>query len=166
VELSSVPLNGDGPFKAFGMPGGATVARRPSSRGGDHGNIFATTTVAPCPATTLPPARSRYGTPQAIDLHGDFALQIRLRLASLSRSGVFRARTRTRSWRDQDVQQPTSFVWSPTRPPNRLCLRRRSPIHASSTWSGCWLDRLHGTSFKPKQTTGRETASRSKEVAS
>ena len=166
MELSSVPLNGDGPFKAFGMPGGATVARRPSSRGGDHRNIFATTTVAPCPATTLPPARSRYDTPQAIDLQGDFVLPIHLRLASLSRSGVFRARTRTRSWRDQDVQQPKSFVWSPTWPANRLCLRRRSPIHAWSIWSGCWRDKPRGTSSKPKQIAGRETASRSKEVAS
>lgn len=59
-------------------------------------------------------------------------------------------------------QQPKSFVWSPARPANRLCLRRRSPIDASSIWSGCWRDRPHGISFKPKRIARRETASRSK----
>jgi hypothetical protein len=166
VELSSVPVNDDGPFKAFGMPGFATVTRRPSSEGGDHNNIFATTTAARHPTTTLTTARFRCNTPQPIDLQYNFILPMRRHPASLSRSGVFRARTRTRSWRDRDVQQPKSFVWSPTRPANRLCLRRRSPIHASSIWSGCWRGRPHGTSFKPKQIAGRETASRSKEVAS
>ena len=166
MELSSVPANDDGPFKAFGMPGVATVTGRPSSKGGDHNNIFATTTVARLLATTLAAARRRFRTLQAIDLHNVFFLSMRRHLASLSRSGAFRARTRTRSWRDQDVQQPKSFVWSPTRPANRLCLCRRSPIHASSIWSGCWRDRPHGTSFKPKRIAGRETASQSKGVAS
>lgn len=165
MELLSVPANDDGPFEAFGMPGVATVTGRPSSEGGDHKNIFATTTVARPPTTTLTTAGRRCGTPQDIDFKHAFALPIRRLLASLSRSGVFRARTRMRSWRDRDVQQPKSFVWPPTRPANRLCLCRRSPIHASSIWSGCWRDRPHGTSSKPKQIAGRETASRTKEVA-
>lgn len=165
MELLSVPANENGPSQAFGAPAVAIMARRPSPKGGDHKNIIATVAVDPCPATTLPPASIRSIATQAIDLQRLFALPARYHLASLSRSGVFRARTRTRTWRDQDVQQPTSFVWSPTRPANRLCLRRRSPIHASSIWSGCWRDRLHETSFRLKQTTGRETASRNKEVA-
>lgn len=166
MKLLSVPANQDGLFQAFGVPTVAIVTRRPSSKGGDHKNIIATTMVDLCPATTLPAARIRLDTPQAIDLQYIYTLPTRYHLASSSRSGMFRARTRTRSWRDRDVQQPTSFVWSPTWPANRLCLRRPSPTHASSISSGCWRDRPRGTSFKPKQTTGRETASRSKEVAS
>lgn len=165
MEVLSVPANEDGPSHAFGVLAVAIMTRRPSSKKGDHKNIIATMAVDPCLATTLLPASTRPSATQAIDLHCIFILPTRHHLASLSRSGVFRARTRTRTWRDQDIQQPTSFVWSPTRPANRLCLRRRSPIRASSTWSGCWRDRPHGTSFKPKQTTGRETASRSKVVA-
>lgn len=49
---------------------------------------------------------------------------------------------------------------------DRPCLRRRSQIHASSILSDYWRDRPRGTSFKPKQIAGSETASRSKEVAS
>ena len=166
MEVLSVPANEDGPSHAFGVLAVAIMTRRPSSKRGDHKYIIATMAIAPRTATTLPPASTRPSATQAIDLQCIFTLPRRRHLASLSRSGVFRARTRTRSWRDQDVQQPTSFVWSPTWPANRLCLRRPSPIHASSIWSGCWRDRPRGTSFKPKQTTGRETASRSKEVAS
>jgi hypothetical protein len=166
VELLSTPINKDGPSQAFGLPAVATVTGRPSSNDGDHKYIIATMAIDPRTATTLPPASTRPRATQAIDFQYIFILPRRHHLASLSRSGVFRARTRTRSWRDQNVQQPTSFVWSPTRSANRPCLRRRSPIHTSSTWSGCWRDRPHGTSFKPKQTTGRETASRSKDVAS
>jgi hypothetical protein len=166
VELLSVPANEDGPPHALGVVAVAIMTRRPSSKEGDHKYIIATMAIDPRTATTLPAASIRSGAKQAIDLQYVFVLPTSYRLASLSRSGVFRARTRTRSWRDQDVQQPTSFVWSPTRPANRPCLRRRSPIHALSTWSGCWRVRPHGTSFKPNQTTGRETASRSKEVAS
>jgi hypothetical protein len=143
----------------------ATTTRRDNVGRGDHENIFGTLEPVSSRATTPALATVRCASLQAIDLQSVFLLPTRYHLASLSRSGMFRARTRTRSWRDRDVQQPTSFVWSPTRPVSRLCLRRRSPIHASSTWSGCWHDRLHGTSFKPKQTTGCETASRSKEVA-
>ena len=163
MELLSVPANENGPSQTFGVPAVAILARRPSPKGGDHKNIIATIAVDPCPATTLPPASIRSISTQAIDLQELYLLPMRYHLASLSRSGVFRARTRTRSWRDRDVQQPESFVWSPTRPANRL--RRRSPIHASSIWSGCWRNRPRGTSFKPKQTAGRETASRNKEVA-
>jgi hypothetical protein len=166
VKLLSVPAGEDGLPEAFGMPGIATVMRRPPSKEGDHKNIVATTVVDLCAPTTLPPASIRYDAPQAIDSQYVSHLQTGRHAASLSRSGVFRTRTRTRSWRDRDVQQSESFVWSPTRPANRRCLRRRSPIHASSIWSGCWRDRPRGTSFKPKQTTGRETASRSNEVAS
>lgn len=137
---------------------------RPDMR--DHENFCSALGFVLSRVTTTPLAAFRLVSLQAIDLQELSILSTRHHLASLSRSGVFRARTRTRSWRDRDVQQPKSFVWSPTRPANRLCLRRRSPIHASSIWSGCWRDRPHGTSFKPKQTTGRETASRSKEVAS
>ncbi len=166
MEVLSVPANEDGPSHAFGVSAVAIMTRRPSFKEGDHKYIIATMAIDPRTATTLPPARTRLGSTQAIDLQYIFILPTRHQLASLPRSGVFRARTRTRTWRDRDVQQPTSFVWSPTRPANRLCLRRRSPIHASSIWSDCWRDRLHGTSFRLKQTTGRETASRSKEVAS
>lgn len=163
MELILVPANENGLSK---VPGDAIMARRSPSKEGDHKNIIAATTVALLPATTLPPVSTRSDTLQSIDIQQLFILPTHRHLASLSRSGVFRARTRTRSWRDRDVQQPKSFVWSPTRPANRLCLRRRSPILASSIWSGCWPDRPHGTSFKPKQTAGSEIASRSKEVAS
>jgi len=166
VELLSVPANEDGPSHGFGVLAVAITTRRPSSKEGDHKYIIATMAIDPRTAATLPPANIRSGATQAIDLQYISTLPTRHYLASLPRSGVFRARTRTRSWRDRDVQQPKSFVWSPTRPANRLCLRRRSPIHASSIWSGCWRDRPHGTSFKPKLIAGRETASRSKEVAS
>jgi hypothetical protein len=165
VEALSAPASEDGPSHAFGALAVAIVTRRPSSNEGDHKYILATMAIDPRTATTLPPASTRPGAAQAIDLQHLFLLPTSYRLASLSRSGVFRARTRTRTWRDQDVQQPTSFVWSPTRPASRLCLRRRNPIHASPIWSGCWRDRLHGTLFKPKRIAGRETASRNKEVA-
>lgn len=165
MELLSARVKEDGLTKAFGMPAGATVTRSPSFEGGDHKNIIATTTVDRCPATTLLPACIRSDAPQAVDLQCIFILPMRRHLASLSRSGVFRARTR-RSWRDRDVQRPKSFVWSPVRPANQLYLRRRSPIRASSIWSGCWRDRPRGTLFKPKQIAGSEIASRSKEVAS
>jgi hypothetical protein len=164
VELLSVSANENGPSQAFGVPAVAIMARRPSPKGRDNKNIIAAMAVDPSLATTLQPVRTRSIAPQAIDLQYVSGLPTRYQLASLSRGGVFRARTGTRSWRDRDVQKPKSFVWSSTRPANRLCLRRRSPIHASSIWSGCWRDRPHGTSFKLKQTTGRETASRSKEV--
>jgi hypothetical protein len=132
----------------------------------DHRNVFGALGFVLSRATTSPLAALCPTSLQAIDLQDIFVLQTRHHLASLSRSGVFRAKTWTRSWRDRDVQQPKSFVWSPTRPANRLCLRRRSPIHASLIWSGCWRDRPHGTSFKPKRIAGRETASQSKGVAS
>jgi hypothetical protein len=144
----------------------AMTARRDGVGGGDHENIFDSLGFVSSRATTPILAAFRSDSPQATDLQVISLLQTRRHLASLSRSGVFRTRTRTRSWRDRDVQQPKSFVWSPTRPANRLCLCRRSPILVSSIWSGCWPDRPRGTSFKPKQTAGRETASRSKEVAS
>ena len=166
MKLLSNPADEDGLPEAFGVPGVATVMRRPPHKEGDHKNIFAATVADACAAATLRPARLRSKTPQAIDLEDTFLLSTRRYLAPLSRCGVSRARTRTRSWRDQDAQQPKSFEWSPTRPASRLCPRPRSPIHASSTWSGCWRDRPHGTLFKPKQIAGRETASRSKEVAS
>ena len=166
MKLLSIPASEAVLPKAFRVPGATAVTRRPSSKEGDHKNIIATMAVDPFPATTLPPASIRSSATQTIELQYISTLPTRYHLASLSRSGVFRARTRTRSWRDQEQQQQKSFVWSPTRPANQLCLRRRSPIHISSIWSGCWRDRPHGTSFKPKQTTGRETASRSKEVAS
>lgn len=165
MELLSIAANENGPSHAFGVPAVAIMARRPSPNGEDHKNIIATMAIDARTATTLPPASIHSDATQAIDLQCVFILPTRRHLASLSRSGVFRARARTRTWHDQDVQRPTSFVWSPTRPANRLCLPRRSPIRASSIWSGCWRDRLHGTSFRLKQTTGRETASRSKEVA-
>ena len=149
MEVLSVPANQDGPYQTFGMPAVAIVTRRPSSKEGDHKYIIATMAIDPRTAPTLPPASTRPGATQAIDLKYVFALPTSCRLASLSRSGVFRART-----------------WSPTRPANRLCLRPRSQILASSIWSVCWPGRPHVTSFKPKQTAGRETASRSKEVAS
>lgn len=101
------------------MPGVVTATTRPSPNRGDHKNIIATTTVDPCPATTPPAASIRSDTPQGINLPHISTVPTRRHLASLSRSGVFRARTRTRSWRDRDVQQPKSFVWSPTRPANR-----------------------------------------------
>lgn len=165
MKLSSIPAEEASLLKAFRVPRVTTVTMRPSSKEGDHKNIIATMAVDPCPATTLPPASILFGATQAIDLQNTSTLPTRYHLPSLSRSGVFRARTRTRSWRDRDVQQPKSFVWSPTRPANQPCLRRPSPIHASSIWSGCWHDRPHGTSFKPKRITGSETASRNKEVA-
>jgi hypothetical protein len=166
VKLLSIPAGEDCLPEAFGVPGVAVVRRRPSFKRVDHKNIIATTPVDPYPAATLPTASIRSDAPQGIDLQYFSSLQTRRHLASLSRSGVFRARARTRSWRDRDVQQPKSFVWSPTRPANRLYVRRRSPIHASSIWSDCWRDRLHGTLSKPKRIAGSETASRSKEVAS
>jgi hypothetical protein len=166
VKLLSIPAGEGGLPKAFRVPGVAIMRRRPSFKEDDHKNIIATTAVDQYPATTLPPARICSNAPQGIDLQYISALPMRRHLASLSRSGVFRARARTRSWRDRDVQQPKSFVWSPTRPANRLYVRRRSPIHASSIWSNCWRDRLHGTLFKPKRIAGSGTASRSKEVAS
>lgn len=165
MKLLSIPAGEDGLPKAFRVPGVATAMRRPSSKEGDHKNIIATTTVDPCAATTLPAASIRSDAPQAIDLQKIYALPMRRHLASLLRSGISRARTRAQSWRDRDVQQPKSFVSSPTRPANRLCLRRRSPTHASSIWSDCWRDRPHGTSFKPKRITERLTASRNKGVA-
>ncbi len=61
MELLSAPVNEDGPSKAFGMPGVAAVTRRPSSKGGAHKNIIATTMVDPRPAATLPPASTRPG---------------------------------------------------------------------------------------------------------
>ena len=54
MELLSAPVNDDGPSKAFGMPGVATVTRRPSSKGGAHKNI-ATTMVDPRPPLRCPP---------------------------------------------------------------------------------------------------------------
>ena len=166
MELLSVSPNEDGPSKAWVPRGVATMTRRPSSKGGDHKNIMATTTVDPCPADALSPATIRSDAPQAIDLQYIFILPMHRYWASLSRSGVFRARTRTRSWRDRDVQQRNSFLWSLTRPANRLRFRHQNPIHASSIWSDCWRDRPRGTSFEPKLIAGRETAFRSKEVAS
>ncbi len=147
------------------MVASAMTTRRDSVEGSDHENIFGALGFVLSRATTPIFPAPRSIPLQVIDLQAVSLLPRRDYLASLFRSGVFRARTRTRTWRDRDVQQPTSFVWSPTRPVNRLCLRRRSPIHASSIWSDCWRDRLHGTSFRLKQTTGRETASRNKEVA-
>ncbi len=166
MELLSVSPNEEGPSKAWVPRGGATMTRRPSSKGGNHKNIMATTTVDPRPAAALLPASIRSDAPQAIDLQYIFTLATRCCWASLSRSGLFRARTRTRSWRDPDVQQPNSFLWSPTRPANRLHLRHQNPIHASSIWSDCWRDRPRGTSFEPKLIAGRKTTFRSKEVAS
>ena len=166
MELLSVSPNEDGLSKVWVPPGDATMTRRPSSKGGDHKNIMATTTVDPRPAAALSPARIRSDSPQAIDLQYIFTLPTRCCWASSSRSGVFRARTRTRSWRDRDVQQRNSFLWSLTRPANRLRFRHQNPIHASSIWSDCWRDRPRGTSFEPKLIAGRETAFRSKEVAS
>jgi hypothetical protein len=165
VEVLSVRANEDGPSQAFWGPAVAIVTRRPSSKEGNHKYIFATMAIDPRTVTTLPPASARPKPTQAIDLEYFFSLPKRYHLASLSRSGVFRTRTRTRPWRDRDIQQPKRFAWWPTPPTNRLCLRHRSPILVSSIWSGCSPDRPHGTSFKPKETTGRETASRSKEVA-
>ncbi len=160
-------LMGEDGFRvAFGVPSVPAVRRRAASKGGDHKNIFTTTVADGYAPAARSPAHPRSGATQPIDFKHTSPLQTRCHLPSLSRSGVFRVRTGTRSWRDRDVQQPKSFVWSPMRLANRLCLRRRSPIHASSIWSGCWHDRPHGTSFKPKQTAGRETASRIKEVAS
>lgn len=160
------PAGEDGLPKAFRVPSAATVMRRLLSKTDNHKNIFATRAGDPRPATTLLPASARSDATQTIDLQCISILPTRRHLASLSRSEVFRARTRTGSWRDRDVQQPKSFVSSPTRAANRLCLRRRSPIHALSIWSGCWRAKPHGILFKPKQIAGRETASRSKEVAS
>jgi hypothetical protein len=135
VEVLSVRANEDGPSQAFWVPAVAIVTRRPSSKEGNHEYIFATMAIDPRTVTTLPPASARPSAMQAIDLEYFFALPTRYHLASLSRSGVFRTRTRTRSWRDRDVQQPKSFAWSPTPPANRLCLRHRSPILVSSIWS-------------------------------
>ncbi|RKD50381.1 MULTISPECIES: hypothetical protein [unclassified Rhizobium] len=149
MELVSVPANEDGPSHGFGVLAIAIMTRRPSFKEGDDKNTIATMAIDPRTAATLSTACIRSGAKQAIDLKYVFALPTSCRLASLSRSGVFRART-----------------WSPTRPANRLCLRPRSQILASSIWSVCWPGRPHVTSFKPKQTAGRETASRSKEVAS
>jgi hypothetical protein len=158
--------SGSGIGEDIGMLTSAMTTRRVNAGAGNHENIFGAPGFVLSRAIARLLAASRHAPLQAIDLQDISPLPTRRHLASLSRSGVFRARMRTRSWRDRDVQQPTSFVWSPTRPANRLCLRRRSPILALSIWSGCWRDRLHGTSFKLKQTTGCETASRSKEVAS
>jgi hypothetical protein len=166
VKLPSIPAREKGRTKAFGVPRAAAVMRRPSSKADNHKNIIATTAVDPSRSTTPPLTSIGSDALQAIYLQFVSTLQTHRHLASLSRSRVFRAWTRTRSWRDRDVQQPKSFVWSPTRPTNRLCLRSRSPIRALSIWSGCWHDRPHVTSFKRNQPTGRETASRSKEVAS
>jgi len=160
-EVFSIPAGEDGLPEGPRASRVATVTRRPSSKDGDHKNIVATMAVDPCPATTLAPASTRPSAPQGIDLKRPAFLPTHYHAASLSRSGVFHARARTRSWRDRDVQQPKSFVWSLTRPANRLYARRRSPIHASSIWSDCWRDRLHGTLFKPKRIAGSETASRS-----
>lgn len=165
MKLSSIPAGEADLSKALRVPGAGMVTRHPSSEASDHKNIIATMAVDPCRVTTLPLACIRSDATQVIDLQYISLLPARFHLASLSRSGVLRARTRTQSWRDQDVQQPKSFVWSPMRPTNWLCLRRRSPIHASLIWFDCSRDRPHGTSFKPKLIAGRETASRSKEVA-
>lgn len=166
MKPSSIPAGEDGLPKAFRVPRAAIVMRRPPSKADNHKNIFATMAGDPCPATMLLPASARSDATQAIDLQCISILPTRHHLASLSRSEGFLARTRTRSWRDRDVQQPKRFVWLPTRAANRLSLRRLSPIHALSIWSGCWRARPHGILFKPKRIAGRETASRSKEDAS
>ena len=143
----------------------AMTTRRDGAGGGDHKNILCSLGFVSSRVTTPILAAFRSASPQAADLQATSLLSRRYHLASLSRSGVFRARTRTPSSRGRDVQQPKSFVWSPTRPANRQCPRRRSPIYASSILSDYWCDRPRGTSLKPKQIAGSETASRSKEVA-
>jgi hypothetical protein len=76
----------------------------------DHRNVFGALGFVLSRATTSPLAALCPTSLQAIDLQDIFVLQTRHHLASLSRSGVFRAKTWTRSWRDRDVQQPKSFV--------------------------------------------------------
>jgi hypothetical protein len=132
----------------------------------DHEIFFAALGFVLSRATTTSLAALRSDPLQPLDLQDTWLLPTLRNLSSLPRCGAIRTGTRTRSWRDRDVQLPKSFMWSLTRPANRLCPYRRSPIHASSIWSGFWRDRPHVTSSKPKQTTGRETASRSKEVVS
>lgn len=148
------------------MSASMIMARQQCVAASDQENIFSTPNLVWLRAIARILAGIRLTSPQAVDIQEFYLLPQRQCMPSLSRSGVFRARTRTRSWRDRDVQQPQNFVWSPTRPTNRLCLRRRNPIRVSSIWSGCWRDRPHGTLFKPRLTTGSETASRSKEAAS
>jgi hypothetical protein len=60
----------------------------------------------------------------------------------------------------------TSPLLAALRPisPQPAVLRRRSPIHALSIWSGCWRDKPRGTSFEPKRMAGNATASPSKEA--
>ena len=165
MKLSSIPAGEAGLPKAFGVPGVAIVTRRPSSKAGDHKNIIATMAVDPCPATTLLPAGIRSDATQVLIYNTFFACQHAITWHHCREADI------PREDKDAIVARPRrttaeSFVWSPTRPANRLCLHRRSPIHASSIWSGCWRDRLHGTSFKPKRIAGSETASQNKEVAS
>ena len=76
----------------------------------DHRNVFGALGFVLSRATTSPLAALCPTSLQVIDLQDIFVLQTRHHLASLSRSGVFRAKTWTRSWRDRDVQQPKSFV--------------------------------------------------------
>ena len=98
AELVSVPANEDGPSHGFGVLAVAIMTRRPSFEEGDYKYIIATMAIDPRTATTLPPASIRSDAKQAIDLQYVFILPTRHHLASLSRSGVFRARTRTRTW--------------------------------------------------------------------
>lgn len=143
-------------LRHFWIPGGCHRDKTPSFQGGDRKNFIATTMVDPSPATTLPIASIRRDAPQDIDLQQIFTLPMLRHLASLSRSGAYRARSRTRSWRDGDVQQPKGFAWSQGGPRTGWACAVEGR-HVSSIWSGCWRDR-RGAAFRPKQTAGARPA--------
>lgn len=67
MKLLCIPVGEDGLPKAFMVSRVATMTKLPSSKEGDRKNIFATTVVDSCPATTLPSARTRSCAKQAID---------------------------------------------------------------------------------------------------
>ena len=141
------------------------VSAKMAACAGGHQNIFGSPDFARLRSARPLSASERSNTTQHTDLTGLFSLRGRQNSRSLPQCGAIRVEAKTQPCRDRDVQQPKSFVWSLTRPANRLCLRR-SPIRAWSIWFDCWRDRPHVTSFKPKRTAGRASASRSKEAAS
>jgi hypothetical protein len=165
VKLLCIPTGEGGPSDAKRVSGIAPVMRGPSSWAGGHENIFGTPGLALSRATSPTHPSALSGSPQVIVLQYISSLPPRRYLASLPHSGVIRAEARTRSWRDRDEQQPRSFVWSPMRPANRLCPRRRSPTPVLSIWFACSPGRPLGTSFKLRRITGRQAASRIEEVA-
>lgn len=100
------------------------MIRLSPNKTGDHENIFGALGFVGSRATSPLLAALRPISPQAIDLQEIYILPTRHHLASLSRSGVFRGRTRTRSW-------PTETYNSR----KASCGRRRDPRTGCATSS-------------------------------